>query len=282
MMIFAARFFHQFSVLTWEELRQLLWKRKAFLTVVLYLATVCLAVAMLVSVEEKMSPTTGFFQAGGDLNEDVLDFLERAGIQEAFDISVRLAEIPSPLVIFQLLSLIWLPMFVGLISSEMIALDFYRGTLRFLMSRTSRGVYYLSKIVAHFFFFVVLQILSICLLLAICTLDIEGFSLRSALKQAFTYTVVIIPYIGFLVAATGFVSSVSKKPSTAVIRVQLLWIWLLLIMVASPKASPFYYQTLLGVVAPFFGYGLMSMIGMSLWALGFMALGFFIFTKRDI
>jgi len=281
-MVFVSPFFHQFSVLTWEELRQLLWKRRALLIVCLYLLTVCAAVMVLVSVEEKISPTTGFFQAGGEMQEEILEFLQRAGIKEAFDLSVKLAEIPSPIVLFQILSILWLPMFVGLISSDMISLDYYRRTLRFLMSRTSREVYYVSKLMAHLFFFLVLQFLSMSILLIVCAIDIEAFFLRSALRQSVTYFVMIMPFIMFLVAATAFISSISKKPSTAVIRIQLLWIWFLLIMVFFPKASPFYYQYLLGVITPFYGYGTSSIVSLSLWAAGFVLAGLLIFSKRDI
>jgi ABC-type transport system involved in multi-copper enzyme maturation permease subunit len=275
-------FFYHLGILSAEELRELLFRKRSLVALLFYFAVVSGAVWVIISLENSVSPTLGFLRSEQLTSYKFTQWLSRLGLERAFQIGNSMAQIPAPLILFQALSIIWLPAFIGTISADSIAIDRYRNTLRFLISRTSRTSYYLAKIISHFFFYLVLSAASFLMLLAIASFMLPDFYFIDSIRPAFIYVSLLAPYLLALLSAAILVSSLSKNPSNAIVRVQLLWIWLLLILVFVPKLSPFHYLLLAGLIAPFEGFAAFSALGYLVWTISLSMLGLLLFSRQDL
>lgn len=269
-------------VLAVEELRDLLLRRRAVVSLLLYVVTIGSIVMFLATLETKIGPTLGLFRGASSQRDEIIRELSRRGLQREFDAMSTIISWPTPLVIMQLSGLLWFPTLVALVSCDMVAIDIYRGTLRFLLLRTSRLAYYVAKTAAHFVLYGILYVLSLAAILMTAALKDPTFSISTYLGPTIRYAVVLVPFLLFLVTTTQFVSCWSSKPMRAVVRLHLLWIAFMAILLFAPWASPLNSLFTTGLVAPVGDFLTQSICGMLLWSIIFGVLGFAYFARRAI
>jgi ABC-type transport system involved in multi-copper enzyme maturation permease subunit len=183
--------------------------------------------------------------------------------------------------IFQMFSLLWFPTLVALVSCDAIALDVYRGTLRYVLLRSTRSSYFAAKMVSHFVLYAVLQALSLVVVLVYSLWDGSQGKAES-LRLAVQYFIVFLPFLWCVLAATLFMSSFARRPMNALIRIHVLWVAFIFIVAVEPWASPLWSKLVLGLFVPFDNYPLMTAVGYTLWGALFSLVGLLIFKRRDV
>ena len=274
-------FWRHLWVLTTEELYDLVWRRRSCISLILYLLVLCAAMYWFSRAQTRFEPVTNILAAAPQL-EELRFHLSKFGLQDTLDFIVELSRYPASLWMFQIFSLLWLPTLVGLVSCDMVSIDIDRGTLRFVLQRSSRLAYYLSKGLAHLLLFITLQAISMIGLIVLCILTSKGFELQDYLTLGFRYFLISIPFIVFVVASTEWVSSWSRKPMSAILRLNILWVVFFVLLGWYPDLSPLTQRSLIGLVLPFEQYGLLSAGSLLAWGAGFALLGLVGFVRRDV
>jgi len=277
------RFFHQVFVLATEELRDLIFRRRAALSLILYLGVITLVVMSLAYIEEKLWPSMSIFQQDSPERGLILTQFEKYGLRDELELILKIGSLPRPVVIMQLFSLLWFPTLVALVSCDMVSIDLYRGTLRFLLGRTGRAAYYFSKMLAHFALYFLLQVLTLLVLFVTCALKTETFDKPAYVASLLAYFGVFLVFLWFVVATTQFISCWSVRPINAVIRLHLLWVVFLGLLFIYPWASPLNAQAVVGLVAaPFEGAGWRSVSYLACWSALFSLAGLLLFQRRAL
>ncbi|MBN8547932.1 MAG: ABC transporter permease subunit [Deltaproteobacteria bacterium] len=275
-------FLHQLFVLTGAELRELLWRRRSFLSLLLYALIILLSVWLLFKVHGTLGSGHGQMDLDSAEHAELAATLDKLGARHVFELFLRLNALPSTLWIFQLFSLIWFPTLVALVSCDSIALDVYRGTLRFVLSRSSRSAYYFGKLLSHVALYCALQFVSLLTVVLYTAVAVEDFKWGESLKLAVQYFIVFVPFLWCIVAATQFVSSWSRRPMNALIRVHVMWIAFIFMLGFCPWLSPLWSKIGVGLFVPFDSYPLLTVLGYSLWGVFFTLIGMLLFTRRDV
>ncbi len=189
---------------------------------------------------------------------------------------------PTSFWLYQVVALIFIPSLIALASSDMIAVDRYRETLRYLLLRTSRSSYYFSKVLAHTGVYLCLHIASLLLLLfmLISTGDIHNTD--KYLHAVFYQTVVFLPFTICIVSGTAWMSALCKKPQTALLLVHAFWMFCLLILGWYPNLSPFNAPNLIGIVFPAAELVSTAALGLGIWILIFSMIGYTSFVRKDL
>lgn len=276
-------FFRHLTVLTAHELRDLFARRRAVVCMVLYALLGGLVVQQLVRAQQTMASlgVSGDRELQQGLRH-ILSFVTTywgaapaAAIQQLFDT-------PMALWAYQALSFLTLPTVASLVSGDAIAVDVQRGTLRFLLLRSSRSAYYCAKLLVHALLYIVLHSVGLLAVVGLSGWHLGQLDSGRWLPSTVRYLVTGAGLAVMLVAVTIAVSSVSRRPLTAILLLQLVWIaaWVLLAVV--PMASPFYHPILLGTLAPFAGYLSTALLGYVGWTLGLLALGLIGFRRRNV
>ena len=267
------RFIRHLWVLSIEDLRELLIRRRALLSLAVYLTVICVVVFGLAYTERRLFPTMNFFRVDNEHRSHFRSLFISRGYGQEFEMLLKTAQLPSAVVIMQIFSLLWFPTLVALLSSDMVSLDVYRKTLRYIILRTSRVTYYLSKMLGHVIFYLALQILTVSTLFAVCALNPVGFSRGQYLAALLRCLLVFTPFLWFLVASTQLISCWTARPAAAVLRMHLLWIAFIVLLYAAPSLSPINVYTVRGLISPFGAYAWESCARMALWAGFFTLLG---------
>ena len=275
-------FLHQTRVLAVDEFWALLRRRRSLLSLLIYVGVTLLLIWGLARAEQMVGQMLGDPSVRGEQIRRMVDALAKVAGQERANLLAKLLEQPSALWLFQMMVVFWLPSLVALVSSDMITVDVHRGTLRFLMLRSGRAAYYLGKFLAHFMLYALLQLVSMGVLLGLCSLYQRGFDLGRYGSSAALYFLMSLPYLACLVATASWVSSWSRRPMNALLWVHLIWIVFVVVLIFWPWASPFSFQYVAGLVAPFEGLRSQSVVGFLSWGLGFYLLGLVGFWRRQI
>jgi hypothetical protein len=143
-------------------------------------------------------------------------------------------------------------------------------------------VYYLSKTLAHLVLFLGLQLASMIGLIGICAVTAPQFAAREYLELGALYFAVAVPFIFFIVASTEWVSSWTRKPMSAILRLNVLWVIFFVMLGVAPAFSPLASTSIVGLFLPFDRYLVSSIAALSAWGAGFAALGLFGFLRRDV
>jgi len=268
-------------VLTTEELYDLLGRKRAVLSLALYIGVLGFSMHWFSRLQQRFEPVTDLVKAGPKL--DVLrQQLSGYGLEGTLDFVVELSRYPASLWMFQIFSLLALPAIVGLVSCDMVAMDIDRGTLRFVLQRSSRLAYYLAKCLAHTALFVGLQFISVAGLIVMCAVTNAQFNVGDYLRLGALYFGVAVPFIFFLVASTEWVSSWSRRPMSAIVRLNVLWMVFFVVLGWEPLLSPLTSYSLIGLVLPFDRYLLESAASLLAWGAGFALIGLGGFLRRSV
>ena len=270
-----------FFVLTWEELRELAFRRRSFLSLLLYFGILALCVWGLADLQARMGPAGALLQDPTALDHLRGQLAER-GWEDSFHVLLEVAQYPASIWIFQAFCILWFPTLVALVSCDMIAVDIQRGTLRFVLQRSGRIVFYLSKLVAHFLLFVILQLGSVAALIGFASWGAKGFALTDFIEIAWRYFAVFMPFLFFLVTSTAWISSASRRPLNALLKIHLLWLLFIALLFVWPWLSPLESGYTIGLILPFGQYLWPTVMSMSVWGGIFALLGLIGFIWRDV
>jgi len=270
--------FNHIYILGREELRELLFRVRSLLSLLLYIGIFLLAIRGFVEADKRVGEAMG---QDDRIAEMLAQLIYKLQFFQSDDLAREAMSWPLVFPLFQFLVLIWLPTFVAIVSCDMISSDISRGTLRYVMTRTSRTAYFLSKLISHFIMYLVLQTLIYLLLLGGVLLFSDRITFEQAWRPILTYMVVFVPYLFFLVATTQFISALSRKSFSAILKVHLLWL-VFMIMMVQWSDGPLTWRHFLGIVLPFGTLGQESLIAFGLWGIGFVLVGLFFFKRRAI
>jgi len=268
-------------VLATEEVYDLVRRKRALFTLIFYLVILMLAVQWFSRLQLRMEPLTNVLAAGPQL-ERLRAQLDQLGLAGALDFIIELSRYPASLWMFQVFTLLWLPTIVGLVSCDMVAMDIDRGTLRFVLQRSSRLAYYAAKTVAHAALFIGLQLVSFLGLIGWCWFSSPHFALADYVGLSARYFAVSIPFILFVVASTEWISSWSRRPMSAIIRLNVLWVIFFALLGWRTALSPLGPDGTVGLVLPFAEYFWGSIASFLGWAVGFAAIGLVGFLWREV
>jgi hypothetical protein len=274
-------FLRHLWVLTTEELFDLAGRKRSMLTLLLYLVVLVSAMYWFSKVQRHFEPVTNVLAAAPQI-EELKQMLQKFELEDTVDFIIQLSHYPAALWMFQLFSLLWLPTVVGLVSCDMVAIDIDRGTLRFVLQRSSRLAYYLAKLMAHFLLFAGLQLVGMIGLVAICGVTVAQFKLADYAGLGALYFTVAVPFIFFVVASTAWVSSWTRKPMSAIVRLNVLWVVFFIMLGWWPHLSPLASTSMVGLFLPFDRYMWSSVGALTAWGSGFAALGLAGFLRRDV
>jgi ABC-type transport system involved in multi-copper enzyme maturation permease subunit len=279
--MFTPQVFRQIFVLAADEFRELLLRRRAFLSLLIYVAVVVGSLWAIFRVQRVF----GFNMVhppNAEAYQRLLEKMNEIGLGDTFAIFMKLTQFPEMLWIFQLFSVLWFPTLVALVSCDAVAVDIYRGTLRFILLRSSRLAYYLGKFVAHFGLYFILQLASLSAVWILTYAFYPDEDLGRLTKLTIYYVLVFVPFLAWLVALTQLVSSWSRRPMSALVRVHVLWVVLIVVASQVPQFTPLDGDLVFGLFAPFDAYPISTVVGYSLWTLVFLVVGLFGFIKRDV
>jgi hypothetical protein len=268
-------------VLATEELYDLLRRKRAVFTLIFYLVILALAVQWFSRLQLRFEPITNVLAAAPQL-ERLRAQLAQLGLAGTLDFIVELSRYPASLWMFQVFTLLWLPTIVGLVSCDMVAMDIDRGTLRFVLQRSSRLAYYAAKTLAHAALFIGLQLVSFFGLVGWCWFSTPNFALADYVSLSGRYFAVSIPFILFVVASTEWISSWSRRPMSAIIRLNVLWVVFFALLGWRTVLSPLGPHATVGLVLPFAEYFWGSLTSFLGWGFGFAALGLLGFLRREV
>jgi len=275
------RLFLQIWVLFLEECRDIFGRRRAVFSLILHLFFICLLLFALSKVQDRVQDAMQQVNMSPEQEQYMTEELIRQ-IELVVPGISKLRDWPLIISLFQFISLLWLPSLVALISCDVVAIDIYRGTLRFITLRASRLSYYVSKVIAHVLLFVLLQLVAVTLLLILCAINVEDFSLTAYLDPTIRYLVVYLPFVVMVVALTTWVSSWCNKPINALILLHVVWFAMVLLAAQQPEITPIYHVITRGLLLPVGTEMGTAILGQLAWAAGFLTFGILGFTRRSI
>lgn len=272
----------QIFLLAFDEAREALFRRRAFLSLLMHLGLVLLLFLGVQKAEQQATEALGGQVGVADALKRGVQALGSQAHPDVKSIVDDISSVPLSLLLVQLLTILWFPTLISLVSCDMVAIDVYRGTLRYILLRVSRVTYYVSKFLAHSFLFAVIHGLSLAILVIYVCLTVPEISFVEYSSMALRYGLVFVPAIMFLVAVTGLISSFCRKPLTALMLIQVFWVILVLLFFKWPHALPLSPKITSGLFAPSMKYVLPSVGGFLAWTAGFLAFGMLTFSRREV
>lgn len=269
-------------ILCSDELREIMLRRRSLLSLGFYFLSIAASLWLIFRVQTVLGGGFAHIDTGSPGYQELSRLVRQWGLEEAFAVFVSMSQVPDALWIFQIFSLLWFPTLVALISCDLVAIDVYRGTLRFLLLRTSRAGYFFGKMLSHLLLYILLQALSVVLMFFIALRMDPSFTVVETARVALQYFIVFIPFIWCMVAATQWISSWSRRPMNAMVRVHVLWVVFLMVSVKASWLTPFWSDMVLGMFSPYGAYPIKAFLGYLAWGFGFTALGYLGFARRDV
>ena len=191
-------------------------------------------------------------------------------------------EWPISVWLFQACSLLLMPSLIAMVSSDMIAIDAYRKTLRVTLLKARRSAYYLGKILAHFLLFSIVQAVSVGTLLVLSVKYGSNYPADLIVRAGLLSFLYFLPFIFIAVALTAWVSSWCQKPQTALILVHAIWIVALFMAPYYPAFTPFNPTLMIGMLFPLDVDVLIVVSTFLLWICGLLAIGLAGFLYREV
>ncbi len=275
-------FFRQLFILTFDELKELFFRKRALFALIMYAGTLILFFWGLAESKE----------AAGDFISTLdLPLAQKALLKQSMENflmpsewtqKIPIFKVPLPLLIYFFISVSSLPFLIPMISCDMISLDLFRGTQRFLLFRVTRASYFFSKTLAHFLLYFILQLVILVCIIIYCAYN--GMSVFSLLfiKSSLNLTVRVIPLIFLFISFTQMISSQVKSPVKSLIINNFGLLIMMIILAVKPYLSFFYKPLWTGLFSFQTKEVLMSMTGMSLWGVLFMAISFTLFWRKKL
>jgi energy-coupling factor transporter ATP-binding protein EcfA2 len=193
-----------------------------------------------------------------------------------------LARWPAPLWLFQIFSILVMPAFIALASSDAIAIDMYRRTLRIVLLKCDRMAYLWGKTLAHFLLYLFVHVLSIGVLCWFVWPWTSFGGTEEFLIDATSILLLYLPFLWVCVAVTIWISSCFRKPAAATLAAHAFWLLALAVIPYSAVLSPLNPDLLVGVLFPEWARSAVSVAGYLGWTIGLFFLSCITFRVRDI
>ena len=265
-------------LLSREELLDLWGRRRALLSIALYLCFVALSIYGLRQIDDTIQQVLQRAGAPASSTEELIKLLSQL---EQKNLLARLLEWPIAYPLFQFFSLLVLPTLVALTSCDLISTDLSRGTLRFLMLRTTRAAYFFSKFLSHCFIYFVLHLVAVVLLTLTLLSFTESVTFADCMEPMLFSIGLMIPFILFLVATTQCVSTFTKRAFSTLLLLHILWLFVIPVT-ANLLPLGMSAEVFAGLIAPFDGLGLEATGVLSGWAVAFLGATYWYFEYREI
>lgn len=269
----------QTSALAREEVIDLLRRPRALLSLILHLGMVLLTVKAFLRVDVEVSSVVSRDDRVAVM---VSELLSKLSIVSSQNMATELLSWPLSLPLLQFLLVLWLPTFVTLVSCDMVSTDLSRGTLRFILNRSTRRAYYVSKYLAHCFFHILLQALIFVLFVGATLAITHDVPVDRLFRPALTLFVLSVPYLCFLVAVTEAVSCLSKRPFVAILLLHIFWSVVVGVIIFVRNQPLLRWEYFLGLIVPFQGYGADSFVAFSVWGFALLIIGMLNFQRREV
>jgi len=279
-----AFFFRQMSILTLDEFKQLLLRKRAIFALILYTGMLFLVfwgisrsrVLMMDAVKQMKIPLQ-------PAEKMVIEqSLKQFSIPEPWIQKVPIMGAALPLLVYFILSLCTIPFLIPMVSCDMISLDLFRGTQRFLLFRVSRTAYFWSKTLAHFVLYLLVQSVVLLMLYGFCFFYArEVFSLKF-FWDSLHLTLRLIPVIVVFLAFIQLISSQIANPVKSLIVSNVGLLVMVILLALKPQLSLFYHP-LWGGLFTYKTVSLMkSVLGFGAWSVFFWGISFGFFWVKKL
>lgn len=265
-------------ILVLDELTQLFARKRALVSLFLYVVVVGFVVYGISSVDESI---TSFLKNQNAPKTNVKELVERLREFPQKKMIQTLLSWPMTLPLFQFFAVVWISELIAVVSCDMISRDRERGTLRFLLLRTSRSALFIGKFLSHFFLYVVLHAISLAVLVGVTLFLSDSLTLKACLEPLLSYSVSLVPLIALTLAITLFASSTSSSIIGALLKIHLLWLPVVVILSYGPF-DLLSWKSIVGIVAPFDDYLVANVVGNGALALCFLGLSFLLFKDAEV
>ena len=272
--------------LLWFEIRALFRRRRTFIALMLYAASAASLVFGITYLQGELKTALQDIQVPhSEMSRIFSKLLSKTQYMssERIDYVLRVvSDWPLSIWLFQLCSLFLMPSLIALMSSDMIAIDVYRRTVRLVLLKCRRTSYYLGKIAAHFLLFSTIQAVSVAVLVVSTHYSGSPHSLWLLLKAGGISLLFFMPFLLICVALTAWISSWCSRPQTALILVHTIWILLLCFTPYFPSFTPFNPVLLVGMLFPLEAEYLSILSYFALWIGGILLFGIAGFIRREV
>jgi hypothetical protein len=273
----------QTAILVEDEFKQLWCRKRALFAIVLYVGMLFLFFWGLSRSREFLLNGLGGLPMDPRQKVMLEQSLRRFTIPRAAIERAPILSLPVPVLLYFLISLSSLPFLIPMVSCDMISLDLYRGTQRFLLFRVSRSAYFWSKTIAHFLVYLGIQAAVLAGLFLFCL-----FYAREALSWAFLFHALhlslrLVPVIAVFLAFTQMISSRVANPVKSLIVSNLGLFAMVVLLAFQPRLSVFYPPLWSGLFAfePATEF-VKSAVGFAGWSVFFWGGSFALFWKRNL
>lgn len=289
---FVRDFFRDTALIAGFDLRESLRTRRALVLVLLYLLIACAASGIYVQVVREVTAQMSLAAgpegaAAADAMQDegygmVLLFFS-GGDQVLAD---HLASFPPMVLIFAWTSLAFLPWFIALTSYDQVAGDLHQRTIRYAALRTGRGAFVTGKLLGQAALVsgvAGLGMLPVVIIGAIYLPNFAPVATVGALLS--TWPITVVCALGFL-GVVSLASQLCKGPGAArAVAVGLLFaVWLLSMQEGMwgwlAVLSPWYWKP--SLFQPGLVDRMIAVAGCLGLCVGYTALGFLVFRRRDL
>lgn len=270
----------------WFEFAAVFRRRRTIVGLILYIlsaASLVFGLAYLQSEFERALKNVGV--PTSELGTVFAELLSRtqALSPDKIDYILRIViEWPVSVWLFQACSLLLMPSLIAMVSSDMIAIDVYRRTLRFTLLKARRSAYFIGKILAHFFLFSIVQAVSLGTLVFMSLQYPSTYSAALIIRAGVVSYLYFLPFILIAVILTAWISSWCNKPQSALILAHAVWIVALFISPYVPSFTPFNPLLVLAMLFPLEVDIVLVSWNFLVWICGLLALGLAGFLYREV
>lgn len=209
---------------------------------------------------------------------ELIPYFER----ELLPLLYQIASFPLALWLTQIYLACMIPSIAAFVSSDMIAGDLQRGTLRFLLLRSRRSSYLLGKVLAHAVLYG--AVFEMTLLITAACLGLFGkFGVVQTLTQWLVpLSVTGIPFVVMSVTVTGWVSALLRRPFTVLLLVHVVWLLFIVMLPLAPHLSPLSPDVMVGLLVPRGKAVWISAAASLAWSAVFIILGLLVVRAREV
>ncbi len=273
------------------DLRESLRTRRALVLVLLYLLIASASSYIYVRTVGAFNDVAALAE-GQDVAFDVMQDQGYSAMLLFFaggdaGLAAHLATYPAMVLIFAWTSLAFLPWFIALTSYDQVAGELHLRTIRYAALRTTRGAFVTGKLLGQAALVAAVAALGMLPVVLIGAIWLPGFPVVPTITALLsTWPITVVCALGFLgVVSLG--SQLTRSPGTArAAAVGLLFVVWLLSLQSGPvfdwlgMLSPWHWKS--GLFQPAVADRLVAVAGCLALCVGYTALGFLRFRRRDL
>lgn len=278
-------FLKQLLALSSEELRDLLWRTKSIVLILVFailLGIIIWAIPSLNYSTQSLNVNLLVFNLEAPKLFDLEQLLDHFGFENAGTLAAQAWQIPSAFWIAQLLLFGFYPLLLSIITADCITRDLQRGTLRLILCRSTRLIYFFAKLLAHLALLLLLLIVALLTVFIVVTVKHEHPADFNFVKILFNYFAVSSTYALACLALTLLVSATCRRVKDALLRIQLVWTFVILLTPMLLNLSLLGPQALLGFMLPFGTLAYSAITIFIGWSMLLGTAAFWVFSRKEV